>query len=658
MNIETKNRILELISQLNTYRDSYYNNNISQVSDKEYDALYDELVSLEDESGIIYSNSPTQSVGYEVKSQLVKVTHQYPLLSLDKTKELTELQTFIGTQPYVIMHKLDGLTCCLTYDNGKLVRAETRGNGEVGEDITHNARMMVGVPLEIPYSQPLVVSGEAIITYDIFNEINSNIETEEEKYATPRNLASGTVRQLDNQVCQERKVKFIAWDVNNNIHTPTLSKTLTFLDELGFITVTRLVGNTNSVPSERELEKAINTLKTQADKSFIPVDGMVIKYDDIAFGKSLGRTAHHFKNGIAYKFYDEEVETTLVDIEWTMGRTGILTPVAVFEPVELDGTTVTRASVHNLNILSKLHLHIGDRITVYKANQIIPQIKHNLSDTHNSEEVQYPKTCPFCQQTLRLGIENNTVTVNCHNINCPERLKSRLSYFVSKPCMDIAGLSESTIEKFIKQGWLTKKVDIFNLKNHKQELLTLEGFGEKSINNLLQAIEKAKTTTFERFICSLEVDGIGTTTAKQLAQECKTPDGLFTISEEQLMSINGWGETTVSDFIYTRARDEEEWKELLSYLNIGEAETSEVISDVLTDITFVITGTLECFTNRDALVKDITSRGGKVVSSVNKKTTYLINNDITSNSSKNKKAKELGIPIISEQEYIELAHSY
>ncbi|MBR5604211.1 MAG: NAD-dependent DNA ligase LigA [Bacteroidales bacterium] len=654
------NRIKELVKTLNYYRDAYYNNQKSEVSDYEYDQLFDELKKLEEETGVILSNSPTQTVGYEVKSELKKVTHNHPMLSLDKTKSVDDLKKFLGDKIGILMLKLDGLTVSLRYMNGELVSAETRGNGETGEDILHNARVFNNIPLYIDYKDELIVDGEAIITWDAFEKINAGL-AEDDKYKNPRNLASGSVRQLDSKIAAERNIKFIAWKMVKGSDSNSFNKRLNILGDLGFEVTPRYI-------LDREvIGEMINCLKETAEHNGYPIDGMVLGYDDVSYGESLGMTGHHMRSQMAFKFYDEEVETILKGIDWTMGKTGVLTPTAIFKPVEIDGTTVERASVHNISILKELELMAGDTITVYKANQIIPQIAENLSANARHKNGLYvwnhlenvPAYCPICGGMAETKRDNSSEVLMCMNPSCSGKLLGKLTHFVSKNAMNIDGLSEATLEKLIELNFVESFADIYELRNNFYiELVDLSGFGKKSVDKLIDAIEKSKNTTLDRFIYALCIPLIGRTASKTIS---KYFDGSFDRFYNEgclkyfvFENLDDFG-VSMSDSIRKYINDNIEMiKELASYLTFQTVQKTNTSSVNLSGKTFVITGSMNTFANRDEAKEQIESLGGKVSGSVSAKTSYLVNNDINSTSGKNKKAKELGIPIITEEELINM----
>ena len=639
-----------LVENLNKYRDAYYNRSESLISDKEYDKLFDKLCALEKDMGYALTTSPTQTVGYEVKSKLEKVAHDYPLLSLAKTKDLNELNEFRGNQPYILMHKLDGLTTCLTYENGELVRAETRGNGYIGEDITHNVKTYLDVPIKIPYKERLVVVGESIIQIDDFEEINSKLP-EGSKFKNPRNLVSGTVRQLDSRVCAERKVRFMPFNVLEGLDDMnSLCDRLRYLGNMVFNVVEFLGFETLNRPIT---EKDIEDLKDIAKRYHIPIDGLVLMYDDIAYGKSLGGTSHHFNNGIAYKFYDETVETTLKDIVWSLGRYGQLTPVAVFDTVEIDGTEVSRASVHNLSIVKKLHLHIGDNITVFKANQIIPQIAENLSED-NGEPIPYPEKCPYCGEPVVIEQMNDTEVIKCSNNYCTGKLKLMLAHFVSKSAMDIEGLSKSTIDKLVDGSYIKKFSDIYRLPNI--ETINIEGFAEKSQKNLVEAIEKSRKTTLDRVLNAIGIPNIGKTASKEIAKVCGgTPEEFLTLID------NRYDFTQIADFgqiMHDSIRDYfddesnvDQFITLVKELEFPKQQSGEIKQNILSGKTVVVTGSFENFT-RESITEVIEGLGAKVTGSVSKKTDYLVVGEKA--GSKLDKAKSLGIEIINENKLMSI----
>lgn len=649
-------RIKELVSQLNTYRNVYYNNSESQISDYEYDNLFDELKSLEGETGVVMSNSPTQTVGYEVKSKLEKVKHSHPMLSLDKTKDVNDLIAFSSGRDCIVSLKLDGLTILNTYNNSTLIQAETRGNGEEGEIVTHNARVFDNLPSSIPYDGKFEIEGEAIITQTDFEKINVNGE-----YKNSRNLASGSVRQLDSNITKDRHVKFVAWKIPFGVTAYSIG--FDIVARYGFEVVPYEKYNS----SKDDIHVIIEKLKTVAREKGYPIDGLVITYDNIEYGKSLGMTGHHPKHSLAFKFYDEEVTTTLRDIEWSMGKTGSLCPVAIFDSVEIDGTEVSRASVHNWSMVQDLQLGIGDTITVYKANMIIPQIADNLT---RSGTTTFPDECPICGGLTKIVKDKDTKVVVCDNPNCKGKLLGKLSHFVSKNAANIDGLSEQTLEKLIELGWLNSFQDIYRLSEHKDEMSKLDGFGKKSVEKLLDAIEKSRSITLDRFINAISIPMIGKSNAKVMAKRFGSFDWFkkwmyyFTDNDMDYIELMEYGYsidwTTVEGFDMKSHRaitrfmldNSDEIYPLLDEFVFEES--NNVNGEVLKDKTFVITGSLIHYKNRDELIGVIEGLGGKVSGSVSAKTSYLINNDKQSSSSKNQKAQKLNIPIISEEDFMKM----
>lgn len=640
-------RIKALVEQLNFASRKYYQEDTEIMSNLEYDALYDELCKLEQETGIVLSNSPTVKVGYEILSELPKENHEYSMLSLDKTKEVEDLVSFMSGHPGVLSWKLDGLTVVLTYDDGKLLKAVTRGNGIQGEVITNNAKVFVNVPHKISYKGHLVVRGEAVIKYSDFNRINDKIPDFDAKYKNPRNLCSGSVRQLNNKITAERNVNFFAFNMvsaENVDFEDSFYNQMSWLSELGFDVVEHYL-----VTPEQIASKVKYFSEKISDNDF-PSDGLVLVLDELEYGKSLGHTAKFPRDSIAFKWADEQAVTRLKYIEWSPSRTGLINPVAIFEPVELEGTTVSRASVHNVSILKSLALGEGDEITVYKANMIIPQIADNLTRSGN---VSIPDTCPACGGETEIKMENGGVeTLYCVNNFCPAKKLKSFSHYVSRNAMNIDGMSDATIEKFIDQGFLDKLEDIYSLDRYKDEIISLEGFGETSYNNLIRAIEASRNTTMARFINALGIPNIGDANAKLI---CRYFDNNLELirnaSEEELVQIEGIG-TVIARGIEKYFKNQENCAtidKIAGFLDFEEEENKN--EQNLSGLVFVITGSLNTFANRDELKNLIESRGGKVTGSVSAKTSYLINNDIASGSSKNKKAKSLNIPIITEEEF-------
>ena len=649
-------RIQELVKQLNEYRDSYYNEARPVVSDVAYDKLFDELSELEKETGVVYANSPTQTVGYVVESELEKVKHSHPMLSLDKTKSVDDLVKFAREKDCILSLKMDGLTCLLTYENGELVQAETRGDGEVGELITHNAKVFDNIPLTIDYKGHFEIEGEAIITYDDFNKINEFL-SDDKKYKNPRNLASGSVRQLDSKTAAKRHIKFIAWKVPTEVPEGICSNSflhrLMCARDFGFEIISFLAYSSSD---KEHLPEMIESLKTKAHNYGYPIDGLVMTYNDIQYGESLGMTGHHPKHSIAFKFYDEEVETVLKNIEWSMGKIGSLTPVAIFDPVEIDGTMVERASLHNVSILTKLDLQIGDTIIVYKANQIIPQVKENLSaKDRESAYIRIPSQCPVCESSTQIVKENDSEVLMCTNPHCKGKLLGRVSHFVSKKGMDISGLSEETIKKFIELGWITEITDVYNLEQHYDRLSTMSGFGKKSVDKLRKSIENSKTVRLDKFITSLSIPGIGTSQSKELAAAFSTWNEFrdASVGFYNFTQLDGFGDV-LNNNIHSWFTDMCDIADKLASFMTFETGVNQNTDDSLNSKSFVVTGKVFRFKNRDEVKAEIEKRGGKVTGSVTKSTYALINNDIESNSSKNKKAKELGVKIITEDQLIEM----
>ena len=643
-------RMKELIDILSKASKAYYAEDREIMSNYEYDRLYDELVSLERDTGTVLSSSPTVNIGYEAVDELPKERHESPMLSLDKTKDREALKEWLKDKEGLLSWKLDGLTIVLTYNEGKLVKAVTRGNGEVGEVITGNARTFINLPHVIPYKGELILRGEAVISYSDFEKINEQIEDVDAKYKNPRNLCSGSVRQLNNEITAKRNVRLYAFTLVRadgvDFHNSRKSQ-MEFLKEQGFETVEYHLVNMSDI---------LDRIQYYADAvkdNDIPSDGLVLTYDDIEYGRSLGRTAKFPRDAIAFKWQDEIRETKLLEIEWSPSRTGLINPVAVFEPVELEGTTVQRASVHNVSIVKDLKLGIGDTITVYKANMIIPQIADNLT---GSGSVRIPEECPACGGITEIRKVNDTEALYCTNPECPAKKIKLFTLFVSRDAMNIDGLSESTLEKFIGEGYIHEFADIFRLERHKAELCKLEGFGEKSYNNLMAAIDSARTVQLPKLIYSLGILNVGLSNAKIICREFDYDiEKLRHADKEQLSGIDGVGDVIAGSFVeyFKDERHNRELDELLKELTI-EVPKLDTGNDSINGKTFVITGSLEHFENRNALKDLIESKGGKVSGSVSAKTDYLINNDINSNSSKNKKAKELNVRIITEADFMEI----
>ena len=650
METAAMNRMKELVKKLDRAARAYYQEDIELISNREYDQMYDELQALEKETGTVLANSPTAKVGYEAVDQLPKEEHESPMLSLDKTKDREVLREFIGDHETLLSWKLDGLTVVLTYENGELAKAVTRGNGVVGEVVTNNARVFRNIPLKIPYTGRLVLRGEAIITYSDFEQINESIEDVDARYKNPRNLCSGSVRQLNNEITARRNVRFYAFGLvsaeNVDFHN-SRAEQFEWLKNQGFEVVEyRKV-------TAATLDQAMDYFSAAITENDFPSDGLVALYDNIAYGDSLGRTAKFPRNAFAFKWADEIRETRLEKIEWSPSRTGLINPVAVFDPIELEGTTVSRASVHNISIMRELQLGIGDRITVYKANMIIPQIAENLT---KSGELPIPDTCPACGQSTEIRRVNEVESLYCTNPDCPAKKIKAFALFASRDAMNIDGLSEATLEKFIARGFIHDFGDIFEISRHREEIVTMEGFGEKSFENLMASLEKAKETTLAKVIYSLGIANIGLANAKVICRHFD--DDLEKIrhaDEEEVSSIDTIGPVIARSLTEYFADPENNRKldHLMSHLVIKKEEKKG--EQIFQNMNFVITGSLEHFDNRNQAKELVESLGGKVTGSVTKKTNYLINNDTTSNSSKNKKARELGIPVISEEEFLKLA---
>ena len=641
-------RMKELIAILNEASRAYYAQDSEIMSNYEYDKLYDELVSLEDETGTVMAGSPTVSVGYEAVDELPKERHESPMLSLGKTKSREDLRDWLGEQKGLLSWKLDGLTIVLTYRDGQLFKAVTRGNGEIGEVITGNARVFVNLPLSIPFKGELVLRGEAVITYEDFRKINEQIEDADARYKNPRNLCSGSVRQLNNEITAQRNVRFFAFalvkaddvDFQNSRKEQFL-----FLQKLGFEVV-----EFKEVDSDTILS-AVEEFENKVAGYSVPSDGLVLIYDDIAYGLSLGRTAKFPRDSIAFKWADETAETTLREIEWSASRTGLINPVAIFDPVELEGTTVSRASVHNISIVRGLKLGIGDRITVYKANMIIPQIAENLT---GSDTLPIPDACPVCGGATKIEQVNDVQSLYCTNPDCDAKKLKAFTLFVSRDAMNIDGLSEATLEKFLGRGYLHTFADLFHLGKYEEEIIEMEGFGEKSFRNLMESLERARKTTLPRVIYGLGIANIGLANAKMLCREYHDDlERMMEADVEELSLIDGIGGVIAGTFhdYWQSETNRKNMKKLLKELEIEQIEVDESALTLQGKV-FVVTGSLEHFDGRSALKELIESRGGKVTGSVTGKTTCLINNDIASNSSKNKKAKELEVPIVTEEDFM------
>ena len=657
--MEKLDRVRFLVIALNAYTKLYESGN-PKITDEEWDNMYFELKSLEEEAGLILSNSPTQTITYDVVNALSKVEHSHKMLSLEKTKSLDELNSFIGKKEAVIMCKMDGLTCSITYKNGELVAAETRGNGLVGEDILHNARVLSSIPKKIPYKDELVIDGEIICTY-------GNFEPFSNEYKNPRNFAAGSIRLLDSKECSKRNLTFVAWDVLSSMYYDSgeersMSEKLNYIWPLGFTIVPKVV-----IPAYDadggvvELSDVIDHLTIQAKELGYPIDGMVAKFNDCAYGRSLGETGHHFKNAMAYKFYDETYWSKLLDIEWTMGRTGVLTPVAIFDPIDMDGSTVSRASLHNISIMTGLFGPFGpcrgDEVEVFKANMIIPQIKSvkNVCSHYEEYQIKIPHECPICGGMTQEWVINDSVSLICIDSNCPGKLINRLDHFCGKKGLDIKGISKATLEKLIDWGWRDDYTGIFELSRFKEEWVQKPGFGIKSVEKVLNSISAGATCELHQFIAALGIPLIGSTASKELAKHFKTWEDFVVAAESgypfyQLPNFGGEMHNSIVSFNYAEAKLLAEHYINFNY-NVGES-TPAAGAD-LSGKVFVITGKLTHFKNRDEIKARIEALGGKVTGSVSKNTNYLINNDVNSTSSKNATAKSLGIPILSEDDFIQ-----
>lgn len=642
-------RMKELIDILNEAGRAYYSTNQEIMTNYEYDKLYDELMALEKETGIVNTNSPTVNVGYESVSELPKEKHESPMLSLDKTKEISALESFANIQKSLLSWKMDGLTVVMTYNEGHLLKSVTRGNGEEGEVITNNARTFKNLPLSIPYKGKLVIRGEAVISYENFEKINAEISIEEEKYKNPRNLCSGSVRQLNNEITAKRNVDFFAFsvvvaegvDFENSRECQML-----WLQSLGFKTVEY------KVVTGKNMADAVEKFAEEVKNYEYPSDGLVLQYDDIEYGLSLGRTAKFPKDSIAFKWADEIKSTKLIQIEWSPSRTGLINPVAIFETVELEGTTVSRASLHNISVIEELELGIGDVVNVYKANMIIPQIASNDTRSNN---IDIPKVCPVCGQETSINNMNGTKTLMCNNKACMAKHIKGLTHFVGRDAMNIEGLSESTLEKFVERGFIKEFADIYRLERYKDIIVSMEGFGKKSYDKLIAAISASKQVSLPKFIYSLGILNIGLANAKVICKACNFEiEKVMTITKDELVTIEGVGEVIAKTFTeyFENEENVRQVRELLEVITFND----EVVSGdaILSDKVFVITGSVEHFKNRNELKEVIENLGGKVTGSVTGNTSYLINNDVNSTSSKNKTAAKLGVPVISEEDFLRL----
>jgi len=642
-----KDRMKELIHVLNRASESYYAKDEEIMSNFEYDALYDELVKLEEETGIVLSNSPTHKVGYEAVDFLPKESHEKPMLSLGKTKSVDELSSWLLDKKGVMSWKLDGLTIVLTYENGELSKAVTRGNGEVGEVITPNAKTFVNLPLKISFKERLILRGEAVISYPDFEKVNALIENDEDKYKNPRNLCSGSVRQLNSEITASRHVKLMAFSLVSaeGMALKTRNEEFNFLKSLGFEVVDHY--DVNSVTVYDRVKDFAEKIKTYE----IPSDGLVLSFDDVEFGKSLGMTAKFPRDSIAFKWQDETAKTVLREIEWSPSRTGLINPVAIFDTVELEGTSVSRASVHNLSVLEELKLGIGDEILVYKANMIIPQIAENLTKSGN---LTIPDKCPCCGGKTEERSVKEARSLYCVNEDCPAKHIKKFSLFVSRDAMNVDGLSEATLERFIEAGFIKEYSDLFSLEKHRESIVSMEGFGEKSYNNLMESLEKAKDVSLAKFIYSLGILNVGLSNAKVICKAFGNDiERIITLTREELLSVDGIGEVIADSFVsyFENENNMEAARKLLAIVRIKKEVVSEEGS-LISGKTVVVTGSLNLYGNRKDLQAEIEAKGGKVSGSVSAKTFVLVNNDILSNSTKNKTAKELGIPIMTEEEFV------
>lgn len=647
--MEKQQRIKELVAQLNEASRAYYQEDREVMSNREYDALYDELAALEQETGIILSGSPTQHVGYEVLSELEKMPHESPMLSLDKTKSPEALRDWLGDKEGMLSWKMDGLTVVITYRDGALYRAVTRGNGVIGEVITNNARVFQNLPAKIPFDGELVLRGEAVIRYSDFRRINDSIENVDAKYKNPRNLCSGSVRQLNNEITARRNVFFFAFSLvsaQGKALSNSVEENMSWLESLGFAIVPYQMVDGSTILD------AVQDFAARITENDFPSDGLVLIYDDIAYGNSLGATAKFPRNSIAFKWADEEAETVLEEIEWSPSRTGLINPIAIFAPVELEGTTVSRASLHNLSIMDGLELGVGDHIKVFKANMIIPQVSENLT---RSGGYTPPQHCPACGTRTEIRVENDVKTLYCPNPFCSAKKVKLFAHYVSRDAMNIDGLSEATLTKMIDKGFLSELYDLYELKQYQNEIVQMEGFGEKSCANLLDSIERSRATTLPRFVYGLGILNIGAANARLLCKHFGYDlNALMEASVEDMVEIEGIGEViaaSVRDY-FDNVHNQKVVEKLLAFLTFEEMPEESGETQMLSGKTFVITGSVEHFKNRKELKERIEALGGKVTGSVSKNTDYLINNDNQSNSTKNKKAKELEIPILTEEEFL------
>lgn len=648
-------RTKELIEKLNKASDAYYNSNHPIMSDYEFDKLYEELVNLEKETGTIFNNSPTHNVGYSIADELKEVEHNHLMLSLDKTKSVEELIEFADDNNCFLSVKCDGLTTSLHYIDGVLVSAETRGNGVTGQDVLQNVLTMSNVPKEIPYKDELIIDGETIIGWDTFNKINENLPNQD-KYKHPRNLVSGSLQLLNSKEAAERNMRFIAWRVINGFNHESVFFDLKEAEKNGFETVPMWTYSNNS-SDKNNIRQMLDDLRKQADNHNIPYDGAVMAVDDYKIAESMGRTDKFFRHSMAYKYEDELFETVLTDIEWNTSKTGLINPVAIFEPVDLNGAITTRATLHNITYIKDMMLGIGDKIRVYRSNMVIPKVHDSIDKSGN---FKIPDKCPICGQPTRIVKENDSEVLVCTNDNCKGKLLGKLTHAVSRNALNIDGLSEATIEKFINLGWLNSIKDIYNLSEHKDEMKKLDGFGSKSVEKLLDSIEKSRNTSLQRFLCSLSIPLLGNSASKDISEFCENNFNSFVGAlteggKHAFTSINGIGEALGKSIINYWNKHNEEIMDLVQEFTFSKDEKIEKVeNDKINGKVFVVTGSVHHYKNRNELKADIEKNGGKVTGSVTSKTDYLINNDINSNSSKNKKAKDLNVSIISEEQFISM----
>lgn len=648
--------IKSLVRQLTAACEAYYKNDNPIMTDKQFDDLFDELEKLENETGFVMCGSPTQKVQGYVINELKKVKHTKPMLSANKTKEISEIERFIGNQLCILSWKLDGLTIVLRYKDNKFTQAITRGNGEIGEDVTHTMSMCSNIPMTIPYTGDLEVRGECVISWEEFNKIN---ETLNDQYKHPRNLAAGTVRQLDSNISRSRKLTFKAFElVQDELYERSktnlllrdqlmdIKESFDYLEECGFEVVEHELVTNNNISDVIE--------RFDPEKYQYPVDGLVVMYNSYEYGKQQGKTSHHPLNMLALKWEDQLYETTLEDVLWNTSKTGLINPVAIFSPVDLDGAITTRATLHNVSYIEDLELGIGDSIQIYRSNMVIPKVHESLTRSNN---LDIPSKCPCCGGDVEIHNENGSKTLHCMNQQCSAKLLSQFVYFVSRECMNIDGLSEATLDRFIQAGWLIQLKDIYHLYEHKKEMIHMDGFGKRRVEKLLDAIEKSRNSKLSNFITALSIPLIGKSTAKDMAKVCHNHINEFFLNIESKFdwsNVDGIGDTTNDSINDYFDKNLEAVKDLIKEINFSSSENDNHSSKDLSGLTFVITGKVEKYKNRNVMKEEIESKGGKVSGSVSSKTNYLVNNDMSSNSSKNKKAKELMIPIITEDELIKL----